>query len=123
MENILFIARAETHRLPLCLESCGAAPTEVSRHGQKIVGVGHFRIPLEHGFEVEHHVGQAHDVGMSGARHPIFCRGQVVVRPHVLGIERRSIVDFAEGFLKFIVFDVIPGQEAVRGGIAQCVRR
>ena len=93
--------------------AAAGASTFVAGDGQQIIGVRHFGIPLQHGFEVEHHVGQALNVGVLGLRHAVLQRAQVIAHPHIALIERRGVAEFGDGVFEFAVLDVVPRQDAV----------
>ena len=97
----------------LGLHGSGRAATLVAGDPQKIVGVGHFRIPLQHGPQLKHHVGQALNVGMLRLCDAVFQHRHVIAQPHVALVESGGVGEFGRGFVKLAVLDVVPGEDAV----------
>ena len=121
MEAVEFIARAEGDGGAFGLHRGGGASTGVAGDGQQIVGGGEFWIPLEHGAQIEHHVGQALDVSVCRLGGAKAENGNVVAQPHVALIEGRGIASFVGSVGEFAMLDVVPGENAVGEGVADGV--
>ena len=109
MKGVALVAWAQIDGGTLGLQGGGRASAGVAGDRQQIVGVGEFRVPVEHVLQIEHHVGQALYVVMSSLRDAVLEDGNVITYPHVAWIEGIGVAEFRRGFGEFAVLDVVPG--------------
>ena len=121
MKGVALVARAQIDGGTLGLQGGGRASAGVAGDRQQIVGVGEFRVPVEHVLQIEHHVGQALYVVMSSLRDAVLENGNVIANPHVVRVEGVGVAELRGGFGEFAVLDVVPGKDTMGGSVADRV--
>ena len=89
--DVALIARIQLHRGPLGLHRGAEAAALHPGHRHQIISIRKLGIPLEHGPQILHHVGEALNLAVLSLRHTVLEHRKVIANPHVALIEGRGI--------------------------------
>ena len=89
------------------------APALQLRHGEPVVSLGKIGIPVEHGPQILHDVGQARPSVWAGVRLIKFHQSHVVTSPNIIVVEIEGVFEFFRGLVIFVAFEVYPSQRSM----------